>query len=73
MAALDYPDIFLHLAAAVLILFNGMFWIWREYQQHREKPWKLFTSPQVFLEWFVPAAVVPAVLYLGAAAFGLMK
>jgi hypothetical protein len=60
---LDYDDIFLHFGFAVLVLTNGAFWIQREYFQHRTDPRRLFTSPQVFLEWFVPAVGAPLVLY----------
>lgn len=73
MTTLDYPDIALHLAAAILVLVNGAFWIGREAKQHRDNPWALFTRPQVFLEWFVPAICVPILLYMLAVYLGLMK
>lgn len=63
MLDLDYTDIAIHLAAAILVLSNGAFWIGREYKQHKNNPWALFTHPQVFLEWFVPAIMAPLLLY----------
>jgi amino acid transporter len=63
VTTLDYGDIFLHLAFAVLIIANGTFWIQREYHQHKNDPWRILTGLQSMLEWFVPAIVVPLALY----------
>lgn len=70
---LDYFDIALHAAVAILVLGNGWFWIRREWKQKPDNPWRIFTSPQSFLEWFIPAIAVPFFMYIGAAYFGLVR
>ena len=58
---MDYTDIALHGAAAIVVFANAMFWIWRETRQHRDRPWRIFTSWQSFLEWFVPSVIAPII------------
>lgn len=73
MLDLDWADIALHAAGAVVVLANGAFWITREVKQKPDNPWRIFTSAQCFMEWFVPSVAVPFFGYLGAAYFGLIN
>ena len=72
MLSLDWADIAIHAAVAVVVLANGTFWIKREINQHKDNPWRIFTSPQSLLEWFIPSVIIPMAMYFAAVKLGVL-